>query len=256
MDLTNEQRAEVTSLQKVVKQCEGVIRTSQNSEILRRVKVDLKKAKDRLEYLCPEGIPAKLVSSGKVSEKRPTLEAIIKNYSIISQFPIQKLSPNCENDDINFLTTIIRTWDMRLSPALSEQYVTLDFSIVSERDAFHVEIENLKWQMKTLADSIEDYTLAVRPESKEQLREIKVRQSRSFITTGSNFLKKLYNFWNRVYQDAVNTGYLCTNLNSVLHLGPGLEVLPFLEGQTITDVLKVLTTYLQEALSLLNPPNI
>ena len=254
MNLTDKQKTEVTSLQKIIKQCEGITRTSQNSDILKRVKIDLKKAKDRLNYLCPEGVPAELLSSDKVVVKKQTLEMIIQNYSILSQFTIQKLSPHCDNNDTNLLATIIRTWDASLSPALSDQHVTLDFSITSERDAFHVEIENLKWQMKTLAHSIEDYTLAVRQESKIQLHELKTRQSRNFMITGSNFIKKLHQFWRMVYENSVNEGYLCTNLEDVVHFSLDVETVPLLEGQTVTNVLKILTTYLQEALEVLNPP--
>ena len=254
MNLTNEQQTEVTSLQKIIKQCEGITRTSQNSDILRRVKIDLKKAKDRLNYLCPEGVPAELLSSHKVVTQKRTLETMIQDYSILSQFAIQKLSSHCDNDDTNLLATIIRTWDASLSPALSDQHVTLDFSIISERDAFHTEIEHLKWQMKTLARSIEDYTLVIRQDSKIQLHELKTRQSRNFMITGSNFLKKLHHFWRMVYENAVNEGYLCANLEDVVHFNLGVETVPLLEGQTVTNVLKILTTYLQEALEVLNPP--
>ncbi len=256
MSLNGKQKTEIASLQKIIRQYQGVARTSKSSEILYRTKIDLKKAKDRLQFLCPAGIPTELIQSYEENLQKATLENTIKNYSMLSHFPILKISPHCENDDINFLSTIIQTWDNCLSPAISDQYIILDFSISPERDVFHRQVENIKWQMKTLIDTIEDYHSATQQNSKIQLLEIKTRQSRNFLHIGSIFIKELINFWSKVYKDILKKGHLCINLNEKVTFEKKLNIFISLNNQKIIDILKMLITYLEEALEVLNPPNI
>ena len=256
MGLSDQKKTEVTNLQKIIKQCEGIVRTSRNDAILHRVKIDLKKAKERLEFLCPDGIPDELVYSDKRKTRKVNLREVIKEYPMLAHFPLEKISPQCEDDDVNFLSTIINTWDSQLSPAFSDQHIKLDFLMSSEREYFYREVENLKWQMKGLRDSIEDYFLMPREDAKDQLREMKLRQSRSFINTGSAFLKRLKNFWLKVHEDIQQGGNLCMNHDDLILFDKNLEVFPLLDKKPIREVVEMLTIYLEEALEVLNPPDI
>ena len=256
MGLSDQKKTEVTNLQKIIKQCEGIVRTSQNAAIQHRVKIDLKKAKERLEFLCPDGIPDELVYSDKREAKKVNLREVIKEYSMLAHFPLEKISPHCEDDDVNLLSTIIKTWDSQLSPAVSDQHIKLDFSMSSEREYFHREIENLKWQMKGLGDSIEDHFLMIREDAKDQLREMKLRQSRNFINTGSTFLKRLRNFWLKVHENIQQGGSLCMNCDDLITFDKNLEVFALLDKKPIREVVEMLTIYLEEALEVLNPPDI
>ena len=241
-------------LQKVIKQWEGIIRTSRNPETLHRVKVDFKKAKDRLEYLCPDGIPDSLVyKTEDVQSQKVDINSIIQSYTYLSLFPIQRLSPHCEDENINFLSTSIHVWDVEFSPSLSDQHIKLDFSMSSERDSHYGIISNLKRQVKTLSDIIEDIHSTVREESKAQLRNMKSRHARQFTTECSSFFQKSSEFWSIVDSDIRIGGNICTNPDDSIYFNERIEVKTFLDQKVVSEAIGITEGYAKEVLDLVKP---
>ena len=100
--MTPDKQEEIIKLQKIIKQCEGIVRTSRNPQTLQRLKIDLKKAKDKLDYLCPDGVPNNLTYTNEPQEVKVDIHSQLQSYVYLPLFPVHKLSPHCEKDEINF----------------------------------------------------------------------------------------------------------------------------------------------------------
>ena len=252
--MTPEQQEEVLKLQKIIKQCEGIIRTSRNPATLQRIKVDLKKAKDRLDYLCPHGIPESLTyKTENTQSQKVDINSQIQSYTYLSLFPVRKLSVHCEDESVNFLFTSIDVWDTEFSPSLADQHVKLDFSMSSERDSHYTLISGLKRQIKTLADIIEDVHAAIREESKAQLRDMKVRHARQFTTDSSAFFQKNSEFWSTISNDIQASGSMCTNPDDIIRFDGRLQVKTFLDQKTVHEAIHTTEAYIKEVLDVIKP---
>ncbi|MDH5716359.1 MAG: hypothetical protein OEZ22_01835 [Spirochaetia bacterium] len=255
MSLTEEQKEEVKRLQTLAKQYEGIIKTSRNSEQLNRAKIDLKKIRDRIDTLCPDGIPANLLTEKNTSQK-PNINQTIEKYEVLSRFSVEKASPHCEDDEINLLSSIIKVWEAEFLSALAESHIKLDFSTSNERDSHYATLENVKRQLKILTDTIEDYHAANREDMKLQLRDMKQRYTRHFLNEGALLIKKYHEFWKVVREDIVTGGNRCLNKDDKIEYNIKFEKPTFLEGLPVSQVIKISEQFLSEAISALRLPNI
>jgi len=258
MAYTPEEIEEIQKLQKLVKQYEGLIRISRNTEQLNRTKVELKKIKDRLEILCPNGVPDNLVietTLAGASSKRDPHE-ILKSKPTLSDFPFQKACKHCDDVDVNLLHTILNVWEEEFVPAMGDAHIQLEFSLANERDAHYSNLENIKRQLKILVDTTEDYTNASKEDMKVQLREMRQRYTRHYLQEGYNFLKKIREFWNKLSNDVQSGGTLCMNKDDMIHFNKKFETATYLNGLSAKDIIVKGFIFLCEAIEILNIPSL
>ena len=257
MELTNEQKEEVIRLDKLRKQYEGLIKTSRNADQLHRSKIDLKKIYDRLQELCPDGVPASLSGGGNLTGSSPrNVNDRLVDYEILSEFKVGRITPNCDDDEINLLGMIMKIWEEEFIPALLDSHTKLDFSFSSERDSHYSILENLKRQQKLLINSIEDYSAASREDLKAQLREMKQRHARHLMHESAVFLKKVIQFWKTVKDDIQHGGMGCTNKNEEILFDRKFETATYLNHRTVERAISMAVTFLTEALEVLNLPEL
>ncbi|RME91485.1 MAG: hypothetical protein D6767_05085 [Candidatus Hydrogenedentota bacterium] len=251
MNLTQEQIAEVQKMLKLKKMYEGILRTSRNPEQIQRARIDLKKVLDRIDMLCPDGVPPEIENPNLASQNTPQ-----KQYEILDQFEVTKASPHCEDENINIANTVIHVWEEEFMPALSESKVKLDYSNSTERDSHYALLENLKRQLKILTDAIEDYANTEREDLKLQLRDIRDRHMRHFLHETGVFLKKVHDFWKKILEDIRSGGMACMNQDEIIHMKGQFDAKSFLDGVVVSKAIETAVKFLDEAIDALNLPDL
>jgi hypothetical protein len=258
MSLTEAQQTELLTLQKLSRQYEGIIRTSRNSEQLSKAKIELKKIRDKMESIAPAGSGDKFLqanaSAGVTYGKKKGIEDIGDNYPTLAKMPMNRITPNSDELEINILGSVISAWENTFYPALGK--VKLDFALSAERDSHFSVLEGLKRQMKILVETVEDYQRAVREDSKAQLRDMRTRQQRQFMFDGGIFLKKIQEFWKVVYEDIQANGPKCFNKDDTIQVDSRLEASNYFQGKSVRETARFTVMFLHEAIDALNLPDI
>ena len=254
--LTSEQRKEIIKLQRIIKQYEGILKMSKDAESIIRIKKDLQKANENLDLLCPNGVPGDLIYQEEKPAPKGDVKDLFKRSVILSNFPIQKASPNCDDNDVNILTTIIRVWDSEFLPALTEHHVKLDFSTSAERDSHFRLLEEIKRQIKIVGDSTENHHSAVREDIKTRLNEVRNRHVRNFLIDGLALIRKIRNFWSGLLQDIKTDSIQCMNPKDTIQLNTAFETATYLSGETVSKAIEIACLFLDEGIGLIKPPTL
>ncbi len=254
MSLTSEQKDHLIKLKKLERQFEGIIKTTQNAEQLHRSKVELKKVKDLIDEIDPNGAYDDIYES--TIKPSATSSANLNKYTVLSKFPLQKASPHSTNADVNMMHTILDAWETVFMSALFDKHVKLDYSLTSERDTHYSHLANLKQYFRALVDTTEDHHNATREDSRLQLAEMKRRYSRQYLHEGANYLRKLKKFWEDIDRDVQNQGTKCTNWHEQMSVDDRFEEDSFLMKLSVANVIHQSAVFLSESLDALRLPAI
>ncbi len=151
-----EQREEISRLQKIERQYMSLLKICLDQKQKKRTQGELIKIKKRLKCLHSTGSTDESTLSGNIEPESEADEHKNK-YNILSQFPLQKISPHCNDTDINLLITILYIWKNEFLPALGEKNVKLDLSFLNERNSHYIMLDNLQKQSNLLSDIFNDY---------------------------------------------------------------------------------------------------
>ncbi len=258
MSLSEAQKNELMTLQKLARQYEGIIRTSRNAEQQGKAKIELKKIRDKMESIAPGGSADQFLQENPGTttsgSRKKSIEDIGQTYPTLGKLPMARISPNSDELEINVLGSVLSAWENTFYPALSK--VKLDFALSAERDSHFTVLESLKRQMKILSETIEDFHKAVREDSKVQLRDMRTRQQRQFMFDGGAFLKKIHEFWKSVYEDIQANGPKCFNKDDHIMVDTRLEVANFFQGKSVRETSRFTVMFLHEAIEALNLPDL
>lgn len=260
MALTEEQRQEAEKLLRLARQYEGIIRTSRNSEQLRRTKVELKKIRDQLETYFPDGLPEPGASlstpMNPAASQRKSVEDGIQGYQVLSNIPINKASLHSEDDDVNVISSVLSFLEKEIMPSLTDRHVKLDFSLNAERDSHYSKLENVKRQLKILTDTLDDLNRATRDDMKLQLRQMKERYTRHFLHEAGMLIKTILGFWSKIDEDNQRGGNRCLNKDEEISYDRKFEEASFFEGKTVSQAIAMSVTLLQETLDFVAIPDL
>ena len=256
MLLTSEQKKEVLKLQKIIKQYEGILKTSTDAESISRIQKDLQRANESLDLLCPNGVPGDLIYQEEKTAPKDDIKNLSQSSIVLANFPIQRASPNCDDNDMNILATIIRVWDSEFLPVLTEHHVKLDFSTSVERDSHFRLLEEIKRQLKVVGDNIENYHSAVREDMKVRLNEVRKRHIRNFLIDGLALIKKIRDFWSSVLQDIRQDSIRCMNPEDTIQIDISFETATYLNGKTVSKAIENACLFLDEGIDLIKPPTL
>lgn len=258
MSLTEAQQNELLTLQKLSRQYEGIIRTSRNPEQLNKAKIELKKIRDKMESIAPGGVAEKFLQGAPQPQasfgKKKTIEDIGQSYPSLGKMPMNRISPNSDELEINVLGSVLTAWENTFYPALGK--IKLDFALSAERDSHFTVLEGLKRQMKILCETIEDIPRAVREDSKAQLKDMRTRQQRQFMFDGGGFLKKVHEFWKAIYEDIQANGPKCFNKDDHIQIDTRLEASNYFQGKSVRETARFTVMFLHEAIDALNLPDL
>lgn len=250
MALTEAQKQEILKLQKILKQYEGILRTSRDPEQISRAKKEIKKIQDQIELIAPGGISEEELSTHQEQKKEN------KSYLVLKDFPIQKASPFCDDPEVNLLNTALLVWEKEFVPAQGDLHTKLDFSWSQERDSHYAILENCKRHLKSLTDTLESYQKATREDLKMQLRDMRQRYTRHFLQEGGQFLRKLRDFWRKVQADIKENGTRCLNKDDTIYFDRKLEQATYFHNKKVREMVDITVTFLEEVLQELNIPEL
>jgi len=259
MPLTQDQLLELQKLQKAVTQLESILKVSSNEEQRRRVSTDIKKYRDKMQQISPEGMPDDVhIASAASSTKPPTdaaKTATPKGKGILDSFPIMKISPSSNDTEINFIGTLVNVLDIEYLPILSDTHLKLDYSHATERDAVVKHMENMRRNLKVLTETIEEYAQAEKQEFREQLGRMKNKQSRIFISEAYDVFKKFKEFMEKLDKDMKEGGGVVMNIGEKIRFNNRFEKATLLEGKEISEAMKDFLNFTKEATEAINVPN-
>ncbi|MDH4263421.1 MAG: hypothetical protein OEV78_10300 [Spirochaetia bacterium] len=252
MGLSQEQIIEIEKMKKLERTYDGIIKTSRNAEQLQRSQMELKKIKDRISQLDPNGIY--IEPQINQSKQSKTSSDPFEGYAMLSRFQLQRASTHSTDADINMMYTIINSWETVFMTALFDKHVKLDYSLNSERDTHYAILSNVKRYLKTLCETVEDFQMATREDAKLQLVEMKRRYSRQFLNEGAVYLRKIKSFWDNIDADVKSHGTMCTNREDRITYDTRFETESFLKGETVETVIHKAAAFLDEAIKVLRLP--
>jgi hypothetical protein len=253
MDYTEEQITEIKKLVKTCRQLEGILKISRKDEQRRRVSKDLSKCKNRLDELCPEGVPD-FDSSDFDGESAENITE--KKYPTISKFPVKKASEHCEDPDVNLLATLMEVFENEYWPAMSEMNIKLDYSHSSERDNFYALLEESKRNLKILTETIEEYATATNAEFREQLFKMRNKQVRIYLYETIKVFRKLSKFLEKLVSDINGSGNIIMNKGESINFSKKYHTASLLQHYSIPSAIREIFKFVNETINILNLPEL
>ncbi|MCB1303097.1 MAG: hypothetical protein KDK37_02410 [Leptospiraceae bacterium] len=262
MELSQDQLTEIDKITRYIKQMEGIVRTSPNADQVARVKRELSKYREKLKVLWPAFDP----SQGHVDDlraevgldgapaKRAAAGADSGGHDILDKFPVNKASPNCSDQDVNFLATILHVIQKEYWPAISEQHTRMDFSLNQERDTVRHHLDTALRNLKILTETIEEYAQAEKQDFREQLLKMKNKQTRVFLFETNDVLRLMREFLKKVAADVQQNGSGVLNKNEQVQFNSKFEDATLLEGYMIRDVVLEFLELLNQTIQQLRLP--
>ncbi|MCE9500224.1 MAG: hypothetical protein K8R21_06975, partial [Leptospira sp.] len=122
-------------LQKAVTQLENILKTSRNDEQRIRVSQDIRKYREKMQKISPDGMPDNLNVPVQPSQSALDSAKPGKRSGMLDSFPVMKISPNSNDQEINFIGTLVNVLDLEFLPVLGDSHIKLDFSHATERDS-------------------------------------------------------------------------------------------------------------------------
>ena len=256
MNLSEIQKEELIKLLKIKKQYEGIYKTSTHPEQQARIKKDLFKLQQQMETICPDGVPSlqELEASNTSQEEKPVQIEEKEPNQYLSKFPVQKITPNCDNKDVNLIFTVFQIWETEFNNALSESHVKLEFSFANERENLYALLNNLNRESKLLSDTLNGLAKTTSNEVNKQMNEMKERQVRAFLHEGASLLNKMKTFWSHLNTLLIKENVGCMNKEDVLHFNKDFEKNTILVNVKIKDAINIAVEFLEESIKTLNIP--
>lgn len=258
---------ELIKLIKFIKSMQTIIKTSPNQQQVERVKKDLYKYVKKLQSLVPDFDPTK--ESINDLERRILYtyvkqEEVPKNVStnmdqelsweqIIS---IKKASPHCNDIDINFISSTLDFILKEFWPILSEQHIQLDFTHSQERQSIRLRLDEIQRELKTLLETIEDYSLTESADFRDQLYKMKSKQTRIFLINVNEFYKILRDFLKKLLSELDKRSGVIKNSDDIIRFNKDIDEATMLEGYSIRDGLTKFLDLVQYILKKINLPDL
>ncbi len=250
--------------QLVLKQLEGVLKTSKDEEQRLRVFQQIKGTKKEIIRLSNDNADTTLPPLGPdeieyKDDQEPanskTEAEIEKTYQIIHHLNIIPLHPLSLNEDINFIGTAMQEFENEYWGVLSDYHLNLDYANSNKRDAFLTKLENNKRGIREYIKILDEMAHTNRDDFKKQLLSMASKQERSVIMEATEFFHELMDFLEALSLDHENHGNIIMNPLDVLEFDK-LYGEKKLNKKTVIEGVNQTLIFVQEILDFVNLPNI
>jgi len=195
-------------IDKIIKQLEGVYKTTKDEEQHKRVGRRIVQLKRNLEMPDIDKPSLEKTTNKENSDKPKIIEetkeetksAEIENtdpiveYESLHDLKVVSIQNLSKNKDVNFFTAILNEFEDEFWPALSEYHLKLDYNHSKKRDAFFDKLEISKITLKELLKVFEQLEHSLNAAHEEQLNVMLKKQEREFIMKMVDFLSELRKF--------------------------------------------------------------
>jgi hypothetical protein len=243
---------ELLNNKKVLKQLEGVYKTSADALQKKRVAKDINVIKKKVKSL--EGKLVVLGIENEVIEEEYT--EIGDDYDILGSIAVNKVREDSKDREIDAFTSYMNFFEKNYLSILSEYYIKLDFNHSGKRDEFYPKFMEIKkiineynYELEVL--NREEYNSIAFYRDKSLVHKIKHR----YLLALDKYFKELKSFLKILIDDNAGGGIIVLNSNDRLILDE-LERNRKLDGYTVLDTIIEMYEFSEEIIKFLSLPDI
>ncbi|MBN2401121.1 MAG: hypothetical protein JXN64_01855 [Spirochaetes bacterium] len=242
---------------KSIKLLESVLKTSIDAVQKTRVKKDIKNLRSKLADLYP-GSDLKEIENAVYANimaiPRNDFKSL-KHYKHLKNINIEIYSNYKEDSETNEAASIMKFFEERIWVVISDQHTKLDFSNSGERDALYRKLDECNRALKSFCQTIDDIEKIRSSEYINQLHLMRVRHGRLFLFEIHQFFKSVKQFVTNLLANQESGGNMVLNPDDLIKYADYEEYATY-ENWTVINALKNMLEFLDEALDLINIPNI
>jgi hypothetical protein len=236
----------------ILKQLEGVYRTSSNKHQRRRVLKEIKALKHSIHEL--ENIHSLQQQYGLVRDEEEIGEE--DDFTLLNTIVVNKFRDESRDTEMDAIVSYVEYFEQNYLPILSEYYLKLDYNHSMKRDSFYPRFMEIKKAYK-------EYGYEVEVQSKEEYDSIAVYKDKSivfkmrqrYLMALDRYFKDLDNIMVELMDDHASGGSIILNPLEFVNMSE-FEVDRKLDGYTVIDALIEMHTFFEEFIRFLAIPNI
>jgi len=243
---------ELESKMLILRQLEGVFRTSTDPEQRRRVAREIKQIKNSISNLQSIlSVQQKYGLSSSVDEDEG--EEIFKT---LNRIPVEKFLKGSRDSEMQALISYVEFYEKNYLPVLSEYYMKLDYNHSMKRDTFYPRYMELKKIMK-------EYVYEVEVQIGEEYNSIAVYKDKSivyklrqqYLMLLDKYYKELKVFLEELLEDHSSGGSIVLNPLDFINMSE-FEVDRKLDGYTVINGILEICSFCDEIIQFLAIPNL
>ena len=242
---------------KSIKLLESVLKTSNDASQKTRVKRDIKDLRLKLGALFPgkdlKDIEEAVYSNIMAMPQKNVTS--LEQYKHLKSIDIQNYSGYKEDSEVNEAASVMQFFEKKIWVVISDQHTKLDFSNSGERDTLYRKLDECNRAFKTFRQTIDDIERVRSSEYINQLHMMRIRQGRLFLFEIHQFFKSAKEFIVNLITNNEAEGNMILNPDTLITYAD-YEEYPTYENWTVINALKNMMEFLDEALDLINIPNI
>jgi len=244
-------------LKSILRQLEGVYKSSVDPKQKERVKADIERLKSKIKDLEEFGEESILDTDQK--EEEEVVETVEKSeeekeYKILSRFPVEKVHPESNEFEVNAAITYINVFENEFWGALSDFHLKLDYFHSRERDKFYNKLETVKRYIREYMNILGEFKETLNPTYREKLQLMKNKHARALLIDSVKFIRGIEEFLTRLIADAEEGGNIIMNPDDVIRFSK-IEGNKVLNNWKILDALKFIRDFCNEFLDVIHLPD-
>jgi hypothetical protein len=271
-------RLELESKKRVLKQLEGVYKTSRSLFQRRRVLQEIENVKNLIKNLngkllicCSEEDEENAVLENPVLENA-VLENFVfqgfspqgsslpraaqRGYSLLSFIPVFRYREDSRDREIDAVVSYVDFFEKNYLPLLSDYYIKLDFSHSIKRDTFyprHMEIKKVLKEYDYELDVLnrEEFNSIAHYRDKSVIHKVRHR----YLLLLDRYIKDLRDFLETLVDDLRTGGNIILNPQDQVNLSE-FQDNRRLDGLSISEILEEMRTFSDEFTRFLSLPDI
>ncbi len=242
---------------KSIKLLESVLKTSIDGLQKTRVKRDLNQLRSMLREIYPDADLRDIESAiyADIMAMPPKETRSLKNYLHLKDITIEIFSSYKEDAETNEAASVMKFFEEKIWVVISDQHTKLDFSNSSERDILYRNLDECSRAFKTFCQTIEDIEKVRSGEYLAQLHLMRVRHGRLFLFEIHQFFESVKKFLSNLISNHEAGGNMVLNPDELITYADYEEYATY-ENWTVINALKNMLEFVEEALDLINIPNI
>jgi hypothetical protein len=242
---------------KSIKLLESVLKTTSDNLQKARVKRDINSLRLMLREIYPDSDLREIESAVYADIMAMPQKEVrtLKNYNHLKNISIEIFSSYKEDAETNEAASIMKFFEEKIWVAVTDQHTKLDFSNSSERDTLYRKLDECNRAFKTFCQTIEDIGKVRSAEYLSQLHMMRVRHGRLFLFEIHQFFNSVRKFISGLIANHESGGNMILNPDELITYADYEEYATF-ENWTVINALKNMLEFIDEALELINIPNI
>lgn len=245
-ELTKE---EIKRIEEVAHELALILNNVKKPAQINRIQRDLETFSQRYRDLTGKDLAENVMSqSGGAKD-------VFSKSKFLSKITIERASPHCEYHDINLISSIIREFEEKYWPVLSDRHTKFDFSHAAERDTFFSKIEELKRNLKLILEYIEEMHQTSSQDYLSRLRTMRAKQERIVLLSYRDFFHEANTFLLKIVSNMDEGGGIVLNSDDIVQ-HEQLESGNLFHEKNVKDAVKMVLEFTREAEDAVNVPEI